>query len=631
MYVNKEIMDKFNEYQMFLEKTYKEYENKLKVDYDTGTIEIEGKTYTLEKLEQIINVLKGTDEKKNMIDRNTYLDDHNQYYTIVDYRYYYIQHLIKKKFNVYDIAKYFQVSPKSIKESIKRIPEINKKDIKKENIPEQAMKAAIKFRNSYIEKALLKINDPLLAGQKIGFFKVPNQEDMTTKIMTLLTQNKYNNINKKDFEKLLQLPFKDVIAKDTNNTINYLFNNMTEKKWNKLKIIYKCACENQSIIELKTYKFKNNEIAEYLNISEEYVKNVLNTINTSFNNISIFENLFVDKHSQDITILKLVTEMIKQGDELQDIYILSGLCKNYISEIRKNMKMLGEIKDDFSDSKKAKIRQSNVINLYINTAKSQQQIAYDLHISRRTVANDIENYLKSNPEIIPFVKKKKKYMSKSSRAEQLILEILKPYGFIHGKTGTLQDSGLGRLELDIFNKERKIAIEYDGFIIKKMDILNGHTKERDLKKDRCCSKNGIDLIRIREPQLDDYEYECKKIFKTNTISGNIYDEKFLKCINDLINYLNNTYNFNIPPVLSVIPYEEKLFKLYEKEMNEQKQITKNITTNFDSLKTNPYSEKSNNIKIHSNFDTNMLKLYNNAYDVNDHPNMIIKEQEENER
>ena len=255
---------------------------------------------------------------------------------------------------------------------------------------------------------------------------------------------------------------------------------MTEKNWNKLRTLYQTIKENQEIVELKPYQFKNSEIAEYLNIPLIQVNHIIDSINIKCNGISVLNQLTLDRASTDISILKLATQLIKAGDNLQDISIITGLYTQYISDMRKQMKDLGEVTDNFSDSKKAKIRQSRVMNLYVNTIMTQQEIAQKLNITRETVIADIETYLRNNPDMIDFVNTKKTLMSKSSRAEQLILEILKPYGFEHGKTGTLQDYGMGRFELDIFNKELRVAIEYDGFIIKTTDLSTGHVKERDL-------------------------------------------------------------------------------------------------------------------------------------------------------
>ena len=607
MYVDKEIMDKFNEYQMFLEKTYKEYENKLKVDYDAGTIEIEGKTYTLEKLEQIINVLKGTDEKKNMIDRNTYLDDHNQYYTIVDYRYYYITKMVKEKFSIYDIARYFQVSPKNIRESIKQIPELNEIPISKRNVHDIFFNTFILFRDNYIQNRLKCIDNPIDAGQKIGFYKIPQDKNITEKIMMLLTQNNYINMDKEVIDSMLSLSFSEAI-KYNKKYFDLLCHPHSEHNWNKLREVYSTIKNNEKIIELKTYKFKHSEIAEYLNIPEKQVNTVINTLNCKCNGISISENIFIHKTSSDIYSMQIATKMIKAGEEIKNISIISGLYSNYISSLRRNLKKAGEITDDFSNSKKAKMRQLQVINLYVYTTKSQNQIAKELGITRKTVISDIKKYTNDYPEINELIHIKKILMAKSSRAEKIIFEILKPYGFIHGKTGTMQQYGLGKLEIDIFHPILKIGIEYDGFLMNKNGQNYGHCIDNDKRKDNICKENNIALIRIREPQIPVYKSEFIKFFYTKSLSGDIYNNNFLKCINDLISYLNETYQLNIDKIESITPYEEKVNKQFQKEIQIQKdfeiQITKGKTFVDNKEENNDLSEEYNMVQYSYENDNN---------------------------
>lgn len=84
---------------------------------------------------------------------------------------------------------------------------------------------------------------------------------------------------------------------------------------------------------------------------------------------------------------------------------------------------------------------------------------------------------------------KKRKLHGISINELTILYYLMPYGFIRGTKGTLKSIGLGNKEIDIFNHELKIGIEYDGFM---------HTEKKDCDKNKLCEAAGIKLIRIRE-------------------------------------------------------------------------------------------------------------------------------------
>ena len=83
---------------------------------------------------------------------------------------------------------------------------------------------------------------------------------------------------------------------------------------------------------------------------------------------------------------------------------------------------------------------------------------------------------------------------------------------------------LGKMELDIFLVDQKIAIEYDGAF--------WHSSiEKDKKKDELCLNNNIKLIRIREDGCPKYESQSIKI----ELTGNPYDSGYLTKI--IINLL----------------------------------------------------------------------------------------------
>ena len=63
---------------------------------------------------------------------------------------------------------------------------------------------------------------------------------------------------------------------------------------------------------------------------------------------------------------------------------------------------------------------------------------------------------------------------------------------------------LGQKELDIFIPSISLGLEYDG--------ARWHTDEnKDIEKDLICKKNGVNLIRIREPGLPNYSSESLKV------------------------------------------------------------------------------------------------------------------------
>lgn len=90
------------------------------------------------------------------------------------------------------------------------------------------------------------------------------------------------------------------------------------------------------------------------------------------------------------------------------------------------------------------------------------------------------------------------------------------------------DRHLG-VELDIYIPSLNTAIEYDGMLF--------HEKERDLRKDRICKDNGIQLYRVRENGCEKYSQEdCSKSFYYTY--GNISELNLIiaKILYDLLDY-----------------------------------------------------------------------------------------------
>lgn len=87
---------------------------------------------------------------------------------------------------------------------------------------------------------------------------------------------------------------------------------------------------------------------------------------------------------------------------------------------------------------------------------------------------------------------------------------------------------LGNMELDIYIPSLRVAIEYDGKVWHR-------NKERDIKKDRMCYKNGIRLLRIRELGLEKYETTAILFETSSPTTDLLYLES---TVNNVIEYIN---------------------------------------------------------------------------------------------
>ena len=164
-----------------------------------------------------------------------------------------------------------------------------------------------------------------------------------------------------------------------------------------------------------------------------------------------------------------------------------------------------------------------------------------------------------------------------SRNEFFLLFVLEKYGFFKSERGELKDRGLGNMELDLYNPDfhgHEIAIEYDGGLVLNG---NGHTVEKDKKKDQRCSKAGIELIRDREPQLTDYVYSARFIHLSDSA---ILSKDLLRATNELIDYLNKTYNAFIPSVKEI--NRKAVIEAYQNKYGVEKNSYKKMVRNFSN-------------------------------------------------
>ena len=560
------VSEQMKEQLYILKNMYNISSDLIAVDYDKNIVYIDKQPYTFDHIQSLINVITegNKDTEGQYKEKKVGMDKHEEYYTIVDYRYFYIKNMVDMGFSVYDMARYFQVRPKQIEDSIKQIPDITLDMVRKENISNDTFLLIANYRDEYLKKHIKDFESDMEAAQKIGFFKVPDIKNATDKIMNYLTEGAYQKAKElyPDIDNIFSMSYEE--AQKEYKKYNKALGKFTSAKFNKLSRIYHTIKDHPELYELSVCRFKDTDMAEYLNRPLSEIKEQLHNLNCNYYGRSVNSYIYCQKPGSDITTIKIATDMIKAGDKLKDISAVSGLYTHYITDLRDTLREKGEVKENFEDAKRSKIRRAQIIDLYLNSGMSQEEVAKELNITRSTVMTDIQTYIAQNPDKANEIRQKKMVNYRSSLAENVVREVLRPYGFKKILKGELYDEGLGMKGLNMYHEGKKLAVEYDGFILEQNGQKIGHTIRRDTAKDAICNDIGIDLIRLREPQLDKYESDTVKFIYTKTTD--VRSKSFLNCVNELIQYLNNNYDFNIEPVTSMIPYIEKVNRTYLKNM-----------------------------------------------------------------
>ena len=113
---------------------------------------------------------------------------------------------------------------------------------------------------------------------------------------------------------------------------------------------------------------------------------------------------------------------------------------------------------------------------------------------------------------------KKALAHTTSKAEDLLEEFIKTFydgEILRNKTGII-----GRLELDLYLPDIKLAIEYNG--IRYHSIEMGKPKDRTLKKSIACKNKGIRLVHIYE--FEDFNIQ-KQLLKDLILGKDNYDKR----------------------------------------------------------------------------------------------------------
>lgn len=135
--------------------------------------------------------------------------------------------------------------------------------------------------------------------------------------------------------------------------------------------------------------------------------------------------------------------------------------------------------------------------------------------------------------------------------EYAILYYLKPYGFVH-----FSDKK-ERFEIDVFNQEKNIGIEYDGSAFHDEKRL-----KQDQNKDNRCKEKGITLYRVREPGCAPIGGNIIKR-KENTV----FSDEFTACIKALIRNINKNHHLDISEDIDLIRDRVAISQSYGKEFN----------------------------------------------------------------
>ncbi len=182
---------------------------------------------------------------------------------------------------------------------------------------------------------------------------------------------------------------------------------------------------------------------------------------------------------------------------------------------------MAKFKDRTGETNKTKNGQEMTIKIYINSR------CMTVEFEDGTIVNNVtySHFKKGevgNPNF--------KTVQGTSLNEMIMLYYFTSLGF--AKKDRNKQTEYGIYEYDLFNKDLKLAIEYDG-------DPRSHTNEKDKRKNDDAQKHGVAIWRIRTPDVPAISDKRNKIF--NLENSYSFGKSFEKLLNKIIDKINSSY------------------------------------------------------------------------------------------
>ncbi len=289
----------------------------------------------------------------------------------------------------------------------------------------------------------------------------------------------------------------------------------------------------------------NATIIDYINKGNITVKFDDGTVisNRSYGNFKDGKinnpNIIHSRHNKSNTNIVVIPSKKDLENDLKELKVYSqiskkyGVCKGTVEKWCKSYNLSSkETSNEYLSqiqSKECREKYLNMTNYatngqfmtvidYIKNDNITVQFEDGTIVKNRRIRNFEEGVI-ANPN--------KKYSTSASINEYTMSFYLSKYGFSKAPSYSLEKYGFGRMELDSFNENFMIGVEYDG------RVHRNHI-DNDIKKDNACKKAGIELIRIRArlDSVSDY-----------SLSYLLYDEKpfskeYEKILQEICDYIS---------------------------------------------------------------------------------------------
>lgn len=293
----------------------------------------------------------------------------------------YVEEMVKNGMSVYDCAKMLQISPKSVRQTMRRT---DIKDIPASNVGYEMVDAA----STLLKDVMKEIPTEKLA--EYGVLKEPEFFEYKN------IADRWRDLHKED--KILLAVFNGKKPKEvalSQGKTLHNFKKECKKTGYDIEEVYNLGTDLRkkqnyaNVWELSRFGFRPSEISEYLNLSQSDVKKARDYAKESGINI----NQNTDRFSKEEII-----NMILSGANIYDIDEVTGIDERILTKIKHELPHIN--KEEHPLSYKAEARRQKIWDMYTQDLLTQQEIADRLNLSRTTVVTDLQTYRRDHPEAI---------------------------------------------------------------------------------------------------------------------------------------------------------------------------------------------------------------------------------------
>lgn len=300
----------------------------------------------------------------------------------------YIELLMKQGYSIYDIARFFEVSPHTIIKSVRALGlDISTREVKDSIGPFPLDDSFLERRDNILETAL-KEKDFSATLKEFGLYYLPIAFKESKNIVKYQSNHPIYHLMLQDYSTHDIASQLNMTYQDVKREINLL--NIDKDRLKADRKIYKQNKDIIQFIELSSAGFNRKDISRYLNLPENQVECLNNKIKKA--NI-LNKDIVVDKEF----VIKYAKTLLKEGLNIDEVVEITGLAEHNVSKILKSCK---SDKDTKPLSFKYEKRRELIYTMYTQDLMTQQEIADKLGITRATVMSDIKTYKKDHPKEI---------------------------------------------------------------------------------------------------------------------------------------------------------------------------------------------------------------------------------------